>query len=948
MNHWGRRIRVAAASGIAVASVVVAVPRASAAADSNGPWHAVTGSIPQARGGQASYIHPTSYSAYTLDRAGMASALASAPSEFSAAARRGGGVTISLPTPSGDFQRFRIESSPVMEPGLAAEHPEIQTYAGQGIDDPTESIRLDLTPLGFNASVRGDDGAWYVDPYYHLSQSLYISYFGEALGSDPHGTFVDHGTAGESKTTATTDFPNLSVGTQLRTYRLALASDPGYYTFFGSSNDNVTAAKVALINRIDEIYTSELSIKLVLVDGNDALNYDTQTEFSNAGYTSDECDDDMLTDNQAAVTAAIGSGNYDIGHIVLGADGGGLAAVGVVGSATQKAEGCTGITTPVGDQFAVDYVAHEMGHEFGAFHTFNGFDDNCGYGNRDESTSVEPGSGSSIMAYAGICGNDDLQPHSDPYFSAASFDQIETYTSATNANSPGNNGTVTSTGDSAPVVTTDPGPYTIPTRTPFALTGSATDADNDPLTYMWEQIDPELDSTGTNLQNANKTSGPLFRQFGTALDVGSYDGGSYDAAGENDPTSDPTRVFPDMAQILANNTDANTGACPGGALSLVDCYSEWLPTSVYPGPMHFRLTARDNRGGVANADTQVNVATGAGPFLVTSPNTDVTYQGGSQQTVTWDVAGTDQSPVSTSSVDILLSTDGGQTFPTTLVSSTPNDGSDTVTIPNVDTSQARIEVRAHGNVYFDVSDTDFTITPSDLPPPTQHMLTVATSGTGRVTSSPAGISCPTTCSKAYDDGTAVVLTATAGSGFSFDHWVNCSSAAANKCTEVVSSDKTITAVFTAAPKPTFVPDLWIKAASGGYLGNNVHNATGSHQSKTEKVARRHKATFYVKAQNDGSAPDWFTVIGAGSAKWFSVKYFSGKKNITGSHGALRSSYGTSARRIAAGAVSATPIRIVVTVSKKAHHKAKRTLAITMTSGRNKTKRDVVKAVVTVK
>ena len=608
-----------------------------------------------------------------------------------------------------------------MEPALAAKHPDIKTYAGNGIDDPTASVRLDLTPLGFNASVRGANGVWYVDPYYHLDQSVYISYFGNALTSSPHGTFVERdGDTGLAATRSVLpkDVPTgaRTVGSSLRIYRLALASDPSYYSYFGSVPANVTAGKVTLINRVTQIYEDETSIRLILVGTNDAVNFNTASQYSAAGYNATSCTSTMLTQNHTAVTNAIGTASFDIGHIILGADGGGLANLGVVGSSSAKGGGCTGVPTPVGDQFAVDYVAHEMGHQFGGGHSFNGITTNCSGGNRDAATSIEPGSGSSIMGYAGICGADDTQPHSDPYWSAISFDEIAAYVSGS-TNAPGNGGTVSSTGNTAPVVTTSAGPFTIPTRTPFSLTGSATDANGDTVTYMWEQIDPGT-ASGTALQTTNKTNGPLFRQFGTALNSGSYGSGTtYNAAGENHPTTNPTRVFPDLTQILANNTDANTGACPGGALSLVDCYSEWLPTSVYPGPMHFRLTARDGRaggGGVSSSDTQVNVATAAGPFLVTAPNTAVTYSGGNPRTITWNVASTNVAPVNTANVDILLSTDGGQTFPTTLASGTPNDGSQSVTIPNVGTSQARIEIRAAGNIYFDVSDTNFTITQTPL------------------------------------------------------------------------------------------------------------------------------------------------------------------------------------------------------------------------------------------
>jgi hypothetical protein len=282
-----------------------------------------------------------------------------------------------------------------------------------------------------------------------------------------------------------------------------------------------------------------------------------------------------------------------------------------------------------------------------------------------------------------------------------------------------NRGAVSSTGNTPPVVTA-PASYTIPYRTPFALSGSATDADGDPLTYMWEQNDIDT-GAGTALTAPQKTSGPLFRQFGTALDASIYDPGLYDSPGENHPTGDPTRVFPDMAQVLAGNTNANTGDCPNGPPppmppvppGLIDCYSEFLPTPGYAGPMHFRLTARDGRaggGGVASAETIVSLAPGTGPFRVTAPSAPRaprTRGSGPTQTVTWDVAGTAGGAINAANVRISLSTDGGQTFPVTLAESTANDGSAQVTPPAVTSNQARIKIEALGNVFFDVSDANF-------------------------------------------------------------------------------------------------------------------------------------------------------------------------------------------------------------------------------------------------
>ncbi len=817
-------------------AIVLGLGPAGAFASST--WSGVPGEPAGRHAGNAQVIEASAMRTFTLDQDRIERTLEAAPGDTDELSRA---HVVSLPAPDGGFQRFEIAETPVMAPKLAELHPEIRTYAGKGVEDPAATVRITTSPLGFQASVRGGElGSWYVDPVYRNDTSLYASYFGADLVNR-------HGPLTESEEIAAD--PGLlagarrsggrvaSNGTQLRTYRLALLSDPTYATYHGGGA-NVTAAKVALINRVDQIYEGELAIRLVLIANNNLLNLDTAAQMTGADgpcgtspcFTTDQaagCTGGTLSRNRIVIGQIIGASNYDIGHIIFGLSGGGVAGLGVVGD-SGKARGCTGVTAPIGDFFAVDYVAHEMGHQFAGNHTFDGTESNCSAGNRNPGTSVEPGSGSSIMAYAGICDRDDLQPHSDPYFSQRSFDEIVTYvtgspgsineiqsaaftgfgagdsftltyngttstttiTNGTNYNTAGltlalgeilpagtvpvvdgfggtlapsangfevefsgtlsgtdvpqmlqvtnvsgftasvndidqggpvdNQGAATATGNTPPAVTA-PAAFTIPYRTPFALTGSATDPDPDTLTYMWEQNDIGV-GAGTLLVSPSKTTGPLFRQFGTALDAGAYDGTLSPSPGENAATTDPTRVFPDMAQILANNTNAATGDCPNGPppgvepvpAGLVDCYSEFLPTPGYLGPMHFRLTARDGNaagGGVGNAETTVNLAPDTGPFLVTAPNTAATWASSSTQTVTWNLAGTSGPPISAANVKISLSTDGGQTYPHTLAASTANDGLADVTVPaGLTTSQARVKVEAVGNVFFDVSNANFTIT----------------------------------------------------------------------------------------------------------------------------------------------------------------------------------------------------------------------------------------------
>jgi hypothetical protein len=292
-----------------------------------------------------------------------------------------------------------------------------------------------------------------------------------------------------------------------------------------------------------------------------------------------------------------------------------------------------------------------------------------------------------------------------------------------------NKGTTTATGDSIPVVSS-PATITIPLRTPFALTGSATDADSDPLVYAWEQND-RGGATGTSLLNNTKVDGPLFAMFPKSGQISDADTLLYDSPGENHLTNDPTRVFPDLQQIIDNNTNADTGACPAGPIAQpvpqasTECFSEFLPTSAYlgsalagnnaPVSLHMRFSVRDGRGGDNFSDTLVVLATNAGPFLVTAPNTAVKWGRGSTQTVTWDKANTDIAPTSTANVTISLSTDGGHTYPTVLAASTPNDGSEAVTLPNLNSTTARVKVEAVGNVFFDISNANFTIGDTTAP-----------------------------------------------------------------------------------------------------------------------------------------------------------------------------------------------------------------------------------------
>jgi hypothetical protein len=358
-----------------------------------------------------------------------------------------------------------------------------------------------------------------------------------------------------------------------------------------------------------------------------------------------------------------------------------------------------------------------------------------------------------------------------------------------------NKGTTSPTGDSIPVVTA-PAQYTIPLRTPFALTGNATDANGDVLTYSWEQNDrgASPNAAGTALMSNIKTNGPLFAMFPFSGQISDADSLLYNSPGENHLTNDPTRVFPDLQQILDNNTNADTGSCAQGPIAppvpqgITECYAEFLPTSDYVGvagvnadplALHMRFTARDGRGGSNFADTTLLLANTAGPFLVTSPNTAVSLPGESTQTVTWNVAGTDLAPVNTANVKISLSVDSGHTYPYVLAGSTPNTGSASVVLPMVGTTHARVKVEAVDNVFFDVSNADFAITwPfSGYFPPIG----------GGVNSAKAGSAVPVKFSLGGDRGLAILA-----DGYPASVQINCTTGAPIGSPSPTSSDEGLT------------------------------------------------------------------------------------------------------------------------------------------------------------
>lgn len=634
--------------------------------------------------------------------------LAQAPAEGAGSAA----LELSLPMPDGSAQRFRVTTVPVMHPDLQKKYPGIRTWSGQGVDDPRAVVRLDITLWGFHAMTLSPSGSVFIDPYNQQSTAVYKVYYKSDArkkseiahcGYDPEDAlnkeradaiFQDVKKYGGAATSgiATTS------GSQLRTYRAAVACTGEYAAFHGGTVPGALSAIVTSLNRVSGVYELEVAIRFTLIPNNDTLiflNATTDPYTNSSGST-------MLGQNQTTVTNRIGINNYDIGH-VFSTGGGGIAGLGVICIASQKARGVTGSPSPVNDPFDIDYVAHEMGHQFGGNHTFNATTGSCA-GNGVSNNAFEPGSGTTIMAYAGICTGQNVQPNSDDYFHTASFDEIIDFSTA----SSGNNCPVNSaTGNTPPVITSIGSNHAIPISTPFVLEGAATDPDGDSLTYCWEQHD-----TGPFGSMASPSgNAPLFRSFA--------------------PVPSPVRYFPALNRLVLNQ--ASLG--------------ERLPT--YARNMTFRLTVRDNRangGGVTSSasDVLLNVINTGAPFLVTAPNTYVTWVSGTQENVTWDVASTDVAPISAANVDIFLSTDGGFTYPVTLAAGVPNTGSAVVTVPSIAATTCRVMVRGAGNVFFDISNVNFTIATSQglnnvlasesvqvYPNPATSVLNISLAGTLR-------------------------------------------------------------------------------------------------------------------------------------------------------------------------------------------------------------------------
>ncbi|UGS23827.1 zinc-dependent metalloprotease [Flavobacterium channae] len=583
---------------------------------------------------------------------------------------------VEFPNSKGELSKFRVYESPIMEKGLADRYPDIKSYSAIGIDNPTVRLRFSVTLFGLHVmSTSGDEGTYYIDTY-TKDLNNYIVYNRKDLSTvrtfachfqDNHEEIAEQNRSAVENQVMATDG-------MFRQYRLAMACTIEYAAFHVNAaglNAGTTIQKKAAVlaamnvtmTRVNGVYERDMSLRMNLVANNDQIIFITSDSFSNSNANN------LINESQTVIDGTIGNANYDIGHTVS-TGGGGLAGLGVVCNASNKARGITGSPSPVGDPYDIDYVAHEMGHQFGGPHTFSSNDDtagNCNSGNNSPLNSVEPGSGSTIMAYAGIC-EENVQTNSDAYFHARSIELMTTFMTGSGDNCI----TPTANGNNAPVISALSN-YTIPKGTAFMLTGSATDANaGASLTYCWEQTNAVA---GTNYPSATQTTGPVYRS--------------------RNPSTSPTRYMPQMSDIFAGNLTPTWEVTPNVARTLA-----------------FALTVRDNQtptgGQTARANMTVTIDDTRGPLVVTSQNTaGISYATGSVQNVTWNVNNTDTS-TGGANVDILITNDNGVTW-TTLLANTPNNGSANVTMPTTASPFCRLMVKASGNIFFAVNSATFAV-----------------------------------------------------------------------------------------------------------------------------------------------------------------------------------------------------------------------------------------------
>ena len=611
------------------------------------------------------------YKTFQLEYADLKRGLINAPNK--SIAIKQSNLIVNFPDEAGNIISFLVKEMPVMHPDLAKKYPNNKSYIGIGVHDSSKKIRFSINEEGLHAMIIGNDRkVQYIDPASN-DKKYYKVYKRDDMDFDLRAFQC-----------LTNNIPSLkkeslvkkvSFDLKLRTFRLALAATGEYSQFHidragvGSGTDTekkaaVLAAMTTAMTRVNAVFENDLAITMQLVANTDNLIY---LDASSDPYTNDN-GEVMLSQNQTTCDNVIGSVNYDIGH-VFSTGGGGVAKRASICTAS-KAKGVTGSLYPIGDLFYFDFVAHEMGHQLGANHTFNGDSGNCEGGNRNDETAFEPGSGTTLMAYAGLCSPQNVQSHSDLYFHIVSVNEIW-------SNIVSGNGTcanITNLSDNLNIPTVNAGiDFVLPKSTPYILKGQGNDADGDPISFCWEQMDNEITDIPPK---ETSVTGALYRSV--------------------NPKTNGKRYLPELSTVINGNLS-----------------STWEVTPAVAREMNFKLTVRDNNaeaGQMASDDLKVTVTDAAGPFSVTSQNiTGLVWEENTSETIIWDVAGTTSNSINVSKVNILMSMDGGRTFPVVLLENTPNDGSQTITVPNTPAAKCFIMVEAVNSFFYAINTKVFSI-----------------------------------------------------------------------------------------------------------------------------------------------------------------------------------------------------------------------------------------------
>jgi subtilisin-like proprotein convertase family protein len=581
--------------------------------------------------------------------------------------------SITLPTSDGQMVTYLYKEDKIMETELSRKYSTIRAFEGFD-EEGKRRIKFDIGAYGLNAIITSENGIEFISPKYENNKEYYHVYSLKNAPLKDMNTYC--GTIGQNPTEIRHTPQSLSSlrnnNFQRLEYRFALACT-GEWGLARGTRERALSDMVTSVNILNAIFEIDLGMKLILVNNNDSLIFlDPASDpylVANEGRS-------ILPTNTSIINTKIGSNSYDLGHVFTNscADVGGIAYLSSI-CTNNKGGGVSCIGNNLA-RAVTQIVAHEIGHQLGANHTFHSCGDNVRIGN-----DFEPGSGSTIMSYGGLCGSNNIVTTSDPYYHNGSL--VEIFNTIRRVGSVSFNcANKVPTENIEPVITNmPPSGLTIPKNTPFILQGKALDSNNDNLTYSWEQKDSTNNSTPLGTPSGNA---PLFRSFS--------------------PQKNDFRIFPRPSSLLVNRSEN----------------FEILPS--YTRNMNFSFTVRDNNKEASAsvwAFTSIKVDANAGPFKITSHNQSFSAEVGSTLNLTWDVAETDKSPINCKAVDIYLSLDGeldpGNPKVIQLASNTPNDGSEVIIVPSFPTVAARIIVKASDNVFFDVNDVYFSIIEANNP-----------------------------------------------------------------------------------------------------------------------------------------------------------------------------------------------------------------------------------------